>query len=220
MGELAAAIAHEVDQPLTAVVTNGNFCLRRLEGATLNSDELRVAIKQIVNDGSRASRVISRIRGLLMNGSPDRTELDINRIIQDVTSLMRKEFTRNRVSLHTDLASDLPQVPGDPVLLQQVLINLLMNAIEATISSTSVRREILIRSTKNRDGILVQVQDSGPGIAPERADRIFEPFFTTKAKGIGMGLSISRSIIESHGGYVGIGPSSTGALFEFTLPLD
>jgi PAS domain S-box-containing protein len=220
MGELAAAIAHEVNQPLTAIVINSQFCLRRLDGATSKPDELRAAITAIVNDSTRASGIISRIRGLLMKGSPDRTELHINRIIQDVTSLMRKEFTRNRVSLRADLASDLPQVPGDPVLLQQVLINLIMNAIEGTISSTGVGREIVIRSAKNRDGILVQVQDSGPGIAPELADRIFEPFFTTKAKGIGMGLSISRSIIESHGGHVGIIPSSTGALFEFTLPSD
>jgi PAS domain S-box-containing protein len=220
MGELAAAIAHEVNQPLTAIVTNSQFCLRRLDGATSKPDELRAAITAIVNDSTRASGVISRIRGLLMKGSPDRTELHINRIIQDVTSLMRKEFTRNRVSLRADLASDLPQVPGDQVLLQQVLINLIMNAIEGTISSTGVRREIVIRSAKNRDGVLVQVQDSGPGIEPELADRIFEPFFTTKPKGIGMGLSISRSIIESHGGHVGIIPSSTGALFEFTLPSD
>jgi PAS domain S-box-containing protein len=220
MGELAAAIAHEVNQPLTAIVTNSQFCLRRLDGATSKPDELRAAITAIVNDSTRASGVISRIRGLLMKGSPDRTELHINRIIQDVTSLMRKEFTRNRVSLRADLASDLPQVPGDPVLLQQVLINLIMNAIEGTISSTGVRREIVIRSAKIRDGVLVQVQDSGPGIEPELADRIFEPFFTTKPKGIGMGLSISRSIIESHGGHVGIIPSSTGALFEFTLPSD
>jgi PAS domain S-box-containing protein len=220
MEELAAAIAHEVNQPLTAIVTNGQFCLRRLDGATTNLYELRPAITEIVNDGTRASAVISRIRGLLTKGSPDRTELDINRIIQDVTSLMRKELTRNRVSLHADLASDLPQVPGDPVLLQQVLINLIMNAIEATISSAGVRREILIRSAKNRDGVLVQVQDYGPGIAPEVADRIFEPFFTTKAKGIGMGLSISHSIIESHGGRLEIVPSPTGALFEFTLPTD
>jgi len=106
------------------------------------------------------------------------------------------------------------------VLLQQVVINLIMNAIEATIPSTGARREILIRSAKNRDGVLVQVQDSGPGIAPELLDRIFEPFFTTKPKGIGMGLSISHSIIESHGGRLGIGPSSHGALFEFTLPTD
>jgi signal transduction histidine kinase len=220
MGELAAAIAHEVNQPLTAIVTNGQFCLLTLDGATSNPDELRAAITAIVNDGTRASGVISRIRSLLKKGAPDRTELDINVIIQDVTTLLRHEFTRSRVSLRTELASDLPSMPGDPVQLQQVLINLIMNAIEATSSSTNGRRTILIRSAENPDGVLVQVQDSGPGIAPELADRIFEPFFTTKATGIGMGLSISHSIIESHGGRLRFVPSSTGALFEFTLPTD
>jgi C4-dicarboxylate-specific signal transduction histidine kinase len=220
MGELAAAIAHEVNQPLTAIVINGQFCLRRLDSATLNSDELRVAITQIVNDGTRASAVISRIRGLLTKAAPNRTDLDINQIIQDATTLLRNEFTRNRVSLCTELPSDLPRVTGDPVQLQQVLINLIVNAIEATGTSTNGRREILIRSAKNPDGVLVQVQDSGPGIETGLANRIFEPFFTTKAKGIGMGLSISHSIIESHGGRLGTVPSSAGALFEFTLPID
>jgi PAS domain S-box-containing protein len=220
MGELAAAIAHEVNQPLTAIVTNGHFCLRQLDGATSNPDELRAAIGAIVNDGTRASAVISRIRGLLTKGVPTRTELDINQIIQDVTILLRHEFTRNRVSLRNELASDLPRVLGDPVQLPQVLINLIMNAIEATSSSTNGRREILIRSAKDPDGVLVQVQDSGLGIEPGLANRVFEPFFTTKAKGLGMGLSISHSIIESHGGRLGIVPSSTGALFEFTLPTD
>jgi C4-dicarboxylate-specific signal transduction histidine kinase len=219
MGELAAAIAHEVNQPLTAIVTNGNFCLRTLGSATSNPDELRAAIRGIVN-GTRASAVISRIRGLLTKEAPNRTELDINQIIQDVTILLRNEFTRNRVSLRTELASDLPRVPGDPVQLQQVLINLITNAIEATSSSTNGRRTILIRSAKNPDGVLVQVQDSGPGIEPGLAGRIFEPFFTTKAEGIGMGLSISHSIIESHGGRLWTTPSSIGALFEFTLPTD
>jgi len=220
MGEVVATIAHEVNQPLTAIVTNGNFCLRHLENATPNLDDFRAAVTQIVNDGERASTVISRIRGLLMKGTPDRTELDINQIIQGVPLLLRNEVTRSHVSLSTELASDLPRVRGDRVQLQQVLINLIMNAIEATNSSPTGRREILIRSAKNPDGVLVQVQDSGPGIEPELADRILEPFFTTKAAGIGMGLSISRSIIESHGGRLGIGPSSTGALFEFTLPSD
>jgi PAS domain S-box-containing protein len=220
MGELAATIAHEVNQPLTAIVTNGYFCLRQLGGATSNPDELRAAITQIVNDGTRASAVISRIRGLLTKGAAHRTELDINQIIQDVTILLRNEFTRNRVSLRTELASDLPRVLGDPVQLQQVLINLIMNAIEATSSSTNGRRKILIRSAKNPDGVLVQVQDSGPGIEHGLENRVFEPFFTTKARGIGMGLSISHSIIESHAGRLGIVPSSSGALFEFTLPPD
>jgi len=220
MGELAATIAHEVNQPLTAIIANGNFCLRRLDGATSNPDELRAAIAEIVDDGTRASAVTSRIRGLLTKGAPNRTELDINQTIQGVTILLRYELTRNRVALRTELASDLPRVPGDSVQLQQVLINLIMNAIEATISSTNGRREILIRSAKNPDGVLVQVQDSGPGIEAGLANRIFEPFFTTKAKGIGMGLSISHSIIESHGGRVRNVPSSAGALFEFTLPED
>jgi C4-dicarboxylate-specific signal transduction histidine kinase len=220
IGEVAAAIAHEVNQPLTAIVTNGHFCLRRLQGATPNPDELRAAITEIVNDATRASAVISRIRGLLTKGGATRTELDINQIIQDATILLRNEFTRHRVSLRTELVSDLPRLPGDPVQLQQVLINLIMNAIEAASSSTDGRLEIFIRSAKNPDGVLVQVQDSGPGIEPGLANRIFEPFFTTKANGIGMGLSISHSIIESHGGRLRTVPSSTGALFEFTLPTD
>jgi PAS domain S-box-containing protein len=220
MGELAATIAHEVNQPLTAIVTNGQFCLRRLDGATTNLHDLRPAITEIVNDGTRASAVISRIRGLLTKGTSDRTELDINQIIQDVTTLLRNEFTRNRVLLHSEFATDLPRVHGDSVQLQQVLINLIMNAIEATRTSANGRREILIRSAKNPDSVLVRVQDSGPGIEPGLANRIFEPFFTTKAKGVGMGLSISHSIIESHGGHLGIVSSSTGALFEFTLPTD
>jgi PAS domain S-box-containing protein len=218
MGELAAAIAHEVNQPLTAIVTNANFSLRQLEGAISHPDQLRVAITEIVNDGTRASAVISRIRGLLAKATPRTTDLDINRIIQEVTVLMHNEFTRNRVLLRTDLAADLPVVPGDAVELQQVLINLIMNAIEALRTSTDRRREILIRSAQNPDGVLIQVHDSGPGIASQVADRIFEPFFTTKPEGIGMGLAISRSIVESHGGRLWAELSYDGALIQFTLP--
>jgi len=164
--------------------------------------------------------VISRIRGLLAKGDPNPTEFDINRIITDVTMLLRNELKRNRVALRTELAADLPRPTGNSVQLQQVLINLIMNAIEAMRGSTDGRREILIRSAKNPDGVSVQVQDSGPGIEPEAATRIFEPFFTTKAGGIGMGLSISHTIIESHGGRLWNVPSATGARFEFTLPTD
>jgi C4-dicarboxylate-specific signal transduction histidine kinase len=217
MGELAAAIAHEVNQPLTAIVTNANFSLRQLKGSSPNLEELRTAITEIVNDGTRASAVISRIRGLLVKGTPRRSELDINEIIQEVITLLRNELTRNRVYLSPELAADLPRVPGDPVQLQQVLINLVVNAIEAMRTSTGRTRELRISSAKNQDDVLVQVQDSGPGIEPELADRIFEPFFTTKAEGIGMGLLISRSIIESHGGHLSLVPVPQGALFQFTL---
>ena len=216
MGELAAAIAHEVNQPLTAIVTNGNFCLRELASGG-NLEEVREAIAEIVNDGTRASTVISRIRTLLVKGAPERAELDINEVIQEVTGLIRSELARNRITLLTDLTADL-RVRGDRVQLQQVLINLIMNAVEAMRISTGRRRELVIRSAKNPDGILVQVQDSGPGMEPEVADRIFEPFFTTKAEGIGMGLSISRSIVESHGGRLWVVAQPDGALFEFTVP--
>jgi C4-dicarboxylate-specific signal transduction histidine kinase len=150
MGELVVTIAHEVNQPLTALVTNGNFCLRRLEGVTPNLDELRAAIAEIVNDGARASAVISRIRRLLVKGALRRTELDINRIIQSVSILLRTELTRGHVSLRTKLAPDLPRVAGDQVQLQQVLINLIMNAVEAMRLSAERSRKLLIRSARGR----------------------------------------------------------------------
>jgi C4-dicarboxylate-specific signal transduction histidine kinase len=218
MGELVATIAHEVNQPLTAIVTNGNFCSRRLEGATPNLHELRAAITEIVNDGARASAIISRIRALLMKGVPDRTKLDINQVIQEVARLLRHELTRSRVSLRTDLAPDLPYVFGDRVQLQQVMLNLIMNGIDAMSVIIDRPRELLIQSAKHSEGVLIQVQDSGAGIDPGQADRIFEPFFTDKPEGIGMGLSISRSIVESHGGRLWAAPGASGALFEFTLP--
>jgi two-component system sensor histidine kinase/response regulator len=217
LGELAAAIAHEVNQPLTAIVTNGNFCLRELAGGGRNLEELREAITEIVNDGTRASTVISRIRTLLAKGAPERVELDINEVIQEVTGLIRSELARNRISLLTDLTADL-RILGDRVQLQQVLINLIMNSIDAMRTLTDRPRELLIKSAKHSDGVLVQVRDSGPGIDPGQVDRIFEPFSTTKAEGIGMGLSISRSIIESHGGRLWAVAVPNGALFEFTVP--
>jgi len=218
MGELAATIAHEVNQPLTAIVTNGNFCSRRLEGATPNPDELRAAIREIVNDGTRASAVISRIRGLLIKQTPRRAELDVNEVIQDVTRLLRHELTRNRVTLRRDFAPDVPRVLGDRVQLQQVMLNLIMNSIDAMSVITDRPRELLIKSARHSDGVSIQVQDSGPGIDPGQVDRIFEPFFTDKPEGIGMGLSISRSIVESHGGRLWAVAEAKGALFEFTLP--
>jgi len=219
MGELAAAIAHEVNQPLAAIVTNGNFCLRELTGGRQNVAKLREAIAEIVNDGTRASTVISRIRSLLVKGAPDRAELDINEVIQDVTRLLRNELSRNRVSLRTDLAAHLPRPLADRVQVQQVLINLIMNGTDAMRNLTDRPRELLIKSAKSPDGVLVQVQDSGSGLDPEQVGQVFEPFFTTKPEGIGMGLSISRSIVESHGGRLwAAGAPTDGAIFQFTLP--
>ena len=218
MGELAAAIAHEINQPLTAIVTNGNFSLREIAGGGRNLEKLREAIAEIVADATRASAVISRIRTLLMKGAPDRTELDINEVIQETVVLVRDELRRNRVSLQTDLADDLPRLLGDRVQLQQVLINLIMNGIDAMRTLTDRPRDLLIKSAKNPDGVLVQVQDSGSGLDPEQVGQVFEPFFTTKPEGIGMGLSISRSIVESHGGRLWAESGSKGALFQFTLP--
>src|SRR5882672_10458034 len=218
LGELAATIAHEVNQPLAAIVTNGNFSLRELAGGRQNVEKLREAIAEIVNDGTRASAVISRIRAQLIKGAPERAELDVNEVIQDVTRLLRNELTRGRVSLRTDLAADLPRPLGDRVQLQQVLINLIMNGIEAMRTLINRPRELIIESAKNQDGVLVQVQDSGSGLDPEQVGQVFEPFFTTKPEGVGMGLSISRSIVESHGGRLWAESGSKGALFIFTLP--
>jgi signal transduction histidine kinase len=191
--------------------------LRELAGGGRNLEELREAIAEIVNDGARASAVISRIRTLLVKGTPERAELDINEVIQEVAGLIRSELARNRISLLTDLTADL-RVLGDRVQLQQVLINLIMNSIDAMRTLTDRPRELLIKSAKHSDGVLVQVRDSGPGIDPGQVDRIFEPFSTTKAEGIGMGLSISHSIIESHGGRLWAVAVPNGAIFEFTVP--
>lgn len=220
MGELTASIAHEINQPLTAVVNNGNFALRQVASGAPNREELEEAIAEIVNEGTRASAVISRIRALLQKGAADRVELDINEVIQEVTILVRHEATRSCVSVRLDLAADVPRVLGDRVQLEQVLINLVVNSIEAMRTLTDRPRELLIKSAKNADAVLIRVQDSGEGFDPEQAGRIFEPFFTTKPQGIGMGLSISRSIIESHGGRLWTVPGSSGALFQFTLPTD
>jgi PAS domain S-box-containing protein len=220
MGELAATIAHEVNQPLTAIVTNANFGLRELAEARPHLEKLREAIAEIVCDGTRASAVISRIRALLKEASPNGVNLDINEVIQEVTTLLRNEIARNRVELQLDLAADLPLVFGDRVQLQQVLINLAINGIEAMHAVDDRPRRLAIKSERQGDGVLVQVKDSGIGLDPDQVVRIFEPFFTTKAEGIGMGLSISRSIMESHGGRLSLVPgSSKGAVFQFTLPI-
>jgi C4-dicarboxylate-specific signal transduction histidine kinase len=219
MGELVASIAHEVGQPLTAIVTNGSFLLRTLASTGTNRDDLRGAADAIVADGKRASSVISRIRALLKKQETVTTEIDINVAIQEVVSLLSSETSRHQVVMSADLGAGLPRVRGDRVQLQQVMVNLIMNAVDATRVISNGPREILVRSAKDAECVVVSVEDSGAGLSPEQMVRIFEPFFTTKAQGIGMGLSISRSIVESHSGKLSASSRTPrGAKFEFTLP--
>ncbi|HTF69391.1 MAG TPA: ATP-binding protein, partial [Edaphobacter sp.] len=217
MGELTASIAHEIKQPLAAIVTNGDFCLRQLAKKAPDTEELREALFEIVNDGNRASAVVSRIRALLTKEEPHWVDLNINELIVDVVSFVRHEIDQNNIRLQTQLAKNLPPVSGDRVQLQQVLINVVMNGIEAVRTTLDRPRHIFIKSEKGPEGVRIQIMDSRPGLDPDAADRIFEPFYTTKPEGVGLGLSISRSILESHGGCMWGTSCSYGAIFEISL---
>jgi len=220
MGELAASIAHEVNQPLTAVTNNANACLRLLARRNLDPEVLRRALEEIVADGTRASAVIARIRAFIKKTPAERKELDINDVIQEVLALARRGLSENRVLLELQLTKTLPLVLVDRVQLQQVLLNLIMNGIEAMTAVTDRRRMLWVQSRIDESGdVLIAVRDSGTGLGPE-SDHVFTPFFTTKANGMGMGLAISRSLVESHGGRLWATPNSPhGAIFSFTLPV-
>ena len=219
MGELAASIAHEVNQPLTAVINNSNACLRLLAAGNLQPDVLRRVLEEIVADGTRASAVITRIRAFIKNAPTDKSALDMNEVIEEVLALAGRELLESRVLVERQLAGDLPLVQADRVQLQQVMLNLIMNGIEAMDNRTDQPRALWVESRVDGSGeVLVAVRDSGSGFGSE-ADRLFNPFFTTKANGMGMGLSISRSLIESHGGRLWAAPNyPCGAAFYFTLP--
>ena len=219
MGELTASIAHEVNQPLTAVITNANASLRWLAAATPNLDEARQAVGRIVRDGNRAGAVIARIRALVEKTDTEKVPLDINQTVHEVVILMQNEAVRKGVALRTDLACDVPPVLGDRVQLQQVLLNLFMNGVEAMASMAERPRELLISSRPHEpDKVLVAVQDSGVGIDQENLEKIFDAFYTTKSQGMGMGLAISRSIVENHGGQLWAVPNEgVGATFQFTV---
>jgi PAS domain S-box-containing protein len=219
MGELAASIAHEVNQPLTAVINNGSACLRLLANRNLEPEVLRGALEGIVADGTRASAVLTRIRGFIKKEPAERNELAINEVIQEVMALAGRELHDHQVLVDQQLAIDLPFVLADRVQLQQVLLNLVMNGIEAMAAVTNRPRLLWVQSRIDESGnVLVAVSDSGTGFDSE-ADRVFAPFFTTKASGMGMGLSISRSLVESHGGRLwATANSPNGAVFSFTLP--
>ncbi len=219
IGGLAAAIAHEINQPLAAVITNGNACLRWLAGTTPNLDEARQAVGRIIRDGNRASDVIAKIRALLRKTGTEKERLDMNDVIREVVALAQSEIRRNGVALRAQLEGDLPPVLGDRVQLQQVVLNLIMNGIEAMSAVGDRARELIISTQSGEiDQVHVTVQDSGIGLDPKNMERIFDAFYTTKAEGMGMGLAISRSIVENHDGRLWAVPNDgPGATFQFTL---
>jgi signal transduction histidine kinase len=220
MGELAASIVHEVTQPLTGIVTNGNACLHWLAGAPPNVEKARGAVERIIRDSNRASEVIHDIRSLVKNTPPHRDDVDLNDLIYRTLALANGEMTRDQVELQAELAVGLPNVLGDRVQLQQVLLNLIMNAIES-MRSISGRRLLMIRSEmRGPESVTVLVRDSGVGIDPQEAAHLFDAFFTSKPQGMGMGLSICRNIISAHGGHLSnVTNTGPGATFEFTLPV-
>jgi C4-dicarboxylate-specific signal transduction histidine kinase len=221
MGELAASIAHELNQPLGSIVVNGGACLRWLEGASPNLEEARQAVEAIIRDGTRASDVLVRTRKLVGASQGTRERLDINGVVHEVIGWSNDKLARSSVSLQLKLQEDLPPVKVDRVQLQQVILNLVMNAIESMLEVGLSSRVLWIQTEKRLLGdLLIQVADSGVGIDPKLSSRIFEPFYTTKANGIGMGLSISRSIIEAHGGRLWLSNAECGSTFCFTLPTD
>jgi len=219
MGELTASLAHEVNQPIGAAVTNANTCLRWLAAENPNIAEARAAAQRIVKDGNRAAEIIRRTRELFKKGTVQRELVDVNDVVREMVVLLRGELTRYSIFLATDLEPELPTAMGDRVQLQQVLMNLMMNGIDA-MKEVDGRRELGIRSQRTEDAqLLVSVSDTGVGLPQDQTDQIFNAFFTTKSHGTGMGLSISRSIVESHGGRLwASGNSPRGASFSFTLP--
>jgi two-component system, LuxR family, sensor kinase FixL len=221
LGEMTASIAHEVNQPLAAVIANANACLRWLARQSPDLDEARAAVERIIRDGHRASEVIGRVRALVKKSPPRKDWLDINETILEVIALARSDVHGNRVALQTQLSDDVPRILGDRIQLQQVILNLIVNAIEAMSGVSDGPREILVSSGKyESNGVVVAVQDSGIGLAAESLEHLFDAFFTTKPSGMGMGLAISRTIIEAHGGRLWATPNDgPGATFQFTLPL-
>lgn len=219
MGELAASLAHEVNQPISGVLINANVCLRKLGRDNPDLDEARAAATRIQRDAQRAADVIGKIRSQFEKAASNREVLDVNEIIRETAGLLRSEAVRYNISVRTDLAADLPQIIGDRVQLQQVTMNLIVNSLEAMKDVEGIR-ELAIKSQRGEnEQLLVTVSDTGMGFPPQLAEQIFDPFFTTKSHGTGMGLRISRSIIESHGGRLWAARAPEhGATFHLSLP--
>ena len=221
LGELTASIAHEVNQPLAAVVTNAGACLRWLAHEPPVLEEARQTVHHILDDGNRASEVIERVRALVRRSPPRTTSLSINDTVLEVMALVRGEARSARVTFESQLADDLPRVAGDRIQLQQVILNLIVNAIDATRGVDDGPRDVVVSSGRHSEGVCVAVRDSGVGLASETLDQLFKPFYTTKAEGMGMGLAISRSIVAAHGGRLWATPNDRrGATFHFVVPAE
>ncbi|MDB5026878.1 MAG: multi-sensor signal transduction multi-kinase nodulation NodV-like protein [Candidatus Eremiobacteraeota bacterium] len=219
VGEMTASIAHEINQPLTGVVANAGTCLRYLAAQTPNVEEARTYLGFIARDGKRAAEVIRRIRALVKKMPPRKDLLDMNEAIREVIALTQNELQRSSVTLHARLSVGLPLIPADRTQLQQVILNLIVNAVEAMNEVGDRPRELAVSTGTESNDVFVEVRDSGPGIDPANLDSLFKSFFTTKSEGMGMGLSISRSIIEAHGGRLWAMPNEPhGVVFRFTLP--
>jgi C4-dicarboxylate-specific signal transduction histidine kinase len=226
MGELTASIAHEVNQPLSAIVASGDSCSAWLSNDPPNIDKARIAASRIIKAATQASDTVQRLRALFRKTTSMTASVDMNAVIEDTISLIHHEAERNRIFLRTELHPGLPSISGDRVQLQQVILNLAMNGIESIAGLDHAGldhepRQLIIRSTlSDTNGLLVSVQDTGPGIEAEHAQRLFAPFFTTKPEGIGMGLPICLTIIEAHGGRLWAARTEPrGAVFHFALPV-
>ena len=220
LGEITASMAHEINQPLAAVVMNGNACRRWLEASPPNMQEALEATRRVVSDGERAGQVIARVRSLVRKGAPERTALNVNDVIKETLAFTRVELEQRQIAVRAELPDDLPRVMGDRVQLQQVLVNLILNGVEAMADVSDQARRLTIQSRRKEDNtVTVAVSDNGKGLDPAQAERIFEAFFSTKASGLGMGLSVSRSIIEQHGGKIWATPNdASGVTMRFSLP--
>jgi C4-dicarboxylate-specific signal transduction histidine kinase len=220
LNALSASIAHEVNQPLAAIVANANAALRWLARQPPDLAEVRETVRSIVQNGHRAGAVIGGMRALLKKTAAAMVTLDLNSLIQDTIALVQEEVARHRIQLRTDLPPDLPPVLGDRVQLQQLLLNLMMNGIEAMKEVAERPRKLLIRSGLDPSGaVLVAIQDAGIGLEPDAMERVFEAFYTTKAEGLGMGLAICKLIVEAHGGRLWVSANEPcGTVFQFTLP--
>ena len=219
MGELAASLAHEVSQPVSGAMTNANLCLRKLASKSPDVEAMRAAVTRIARDTERAADIIERVRSQFRKSPPKQETLDVSETLQEVISLLHDQAVRSNVSVGTELAANLPLIIGDRVQLQQVAMNLLVNSIEAMKDVDGIRKMVVRAKRAENEQILVSISDTGIGLEPEHAEHIFDPFFTTKPHGTGMGLRISRSIIQSHGGRLwGTPNDGPGATFSFLIP--